>query len=121
MNSNITGPHPISLIKSKKRFANHGEVFTPPWLVEKMLDLIKGETERIGSRFWSRTAVAAIFFWKSIWSVDLFLAVHRTIHFTTRRLLFNFLRVRFAGGGGGGGAALRPSPIVLASSDRVAE
>lgn len=42
---------PDSLIKSKKRVADHGEVFTPPWLVEKMLDLVKGETERIDSRF----------------------------------------------------------------------
>ena len=40
-----------SLIKSKKRVADHGEVFTPDWLVEKMHDLIKGETERIDSRF----------------------------------------------------------------------
>ena len=40
-----------ALIKSKKRVADHGEVFTPPWLVEKMLDLVKGETERIDSRF----------------------------------------------------------------------
>jgi transcriptional regulator with XRE-family HTH domain len=39
------------LIKSKKRVADHGEVFTPSWLVEKMLDLVKGETERIDSRF----------------------------------------------------------------------
>lgn len=39
------------LIKSKQRVADHGEVFTPPWLVEKMLDLVKGETERIDSRF----------------------------------------------------------------------
>lgn len=39
------------LIKSKKRVADHGEVFTPPWLVEKMLDLVRGETERIDSRF----------------------------------------------------------------------
>ena len=31
--------------------ADHGEVFTPKWLVEKMLDLVKGETERIDSRF----------------------------------------------------------------------
>ena len=30
---------------------DHGEVFTPPWLVEKMLDLVKGETERIDARF----------------------------------------------------------------------
>src|SRR6202051_4733257 len=42
---------PISLIKSKKRVADHGEVFTPRWLIEKMLDLVKGETERIDSRF----------------------------------------------------------------------
>ena len=40
-----------SLIKSKTRVADHGEVFTPPWLVEKMLDLVKGETERIDARF----------------------------------------------------------------------
>lgn len=40
-----------SLIKSKQRVADHGEVFTPPWLVEQMLDLVKGETERIDSRF----------------------------------------------------------------------
>lgn len=42
---------PKSLIKSKKRVADHGEVFTPDWLVEKMLDLVKGESERIDSRF----------------------------------------------------------------------
>jgi hypothetical protein len=41
----------MNLIKSKKRVADHGEVFTPRWLVEKMLDLVKGETERIDSRF----------------------------------------------------------------------
>ena len=40
-----------SLIKSKQRVADHGEVFTPSWLVEKMLDLVKGESERIDSRF----------------------------------------------------------------------
>src|SRR5437879_1182094 len=45
------GPSPMNLIKSKKRVADHGEVFTPPWLVEKMLELVKGETERIDSRF----------------------------------------------------------------------
>ena len=38
-------------IKSKERVADHGEVFTPPWMVEAMLDLVKGETERIDSRF----------------------------------------------------------------------
>ena len=41
----------MNLIKSKKRVADHGEVFTPRWLVEKMLDLVKGESERIDSRF----------------------------------------------------------------------
>ncbi|MPZ24283.1 MAG: N-6 DNA methylase [Dehalococcoidia bacterium] len=39
------------VVKSKERVANHGEVFTPAWLVEAMLDLVKGETERIDSRF----------------------------------------------------------------------
>jgi len=41
----------MKLIKSKRRVADHGEVFTPQWLVENMLDLVKGETERIDSRF----------------------------------------------------------------------
>jgi MmeI, DNA-methyltransferase domain len=41
----------MSLFKSKQRVVDHGEVFTPPWLVEAMLDLVKGETERIDSRF----------------------------------------------------------------------
>jgi type I restriction-modification system DNA methylase subunit len=41
----------MSLIKSKQRVADHGEVFTPAWLVEAMLDLIKDESERINSRF----------------------------------------------------------------------
>ena len=41
----------MNLIKSKERVSDHGEVFTPPWLVEKMLDLVKGETERIDARF----------------------------------------------------------------------
>jgi hypothetical protein len=41
----------MSLVKSKHRVADHGEVFTPPWLVEAMLDLVKDETERIDSRF----------------------------------------------------------------------
>ena len=41
----------MNLIKSKRRVADHGEVLTPGWLVEKMLDLVKGETGRIDSRF----------------------------------------------------------------------
>ena len=41
----------MSLIKSKQRVADHGEVFTPEWMVEAMLDLVKDETERINARF----------------------------------------------------------------------
>lgn len=41
----------MSLVKSKQRVDDHGEVFTPAWLVEAMLDLVKDETERIDSRF----------------------------------------------------------------------
>jgi len=41
----------LQLVKSKQRVADHGEVFTPDWMVEAMLDLVKGETERIESRF----------------------------------------------------------------------
>jgi hypothetical protein len=38
------------LVKSKRRVADHGEVFTPAWMVENMLDLVKEESERIDSR-----------------------------------------------------------------------
>ena len=41
----------MNLFKSKQRIADHGEVFTPEWMVEAMLDLAKEETERIDSRF----------------------------------------------------------------------
>ena len=41
----------MSQVKSKQRVTDHGEVFTPPWMVEAMLDLVKSETERIDSRF----------------------------------------------------------------------
>jgi hypothetical protein len=41
----------MTLIKSKKRVADHGEVFTPDWLVDAMLDLVKDETDRLDSRF----------------------------------------------------------------------
>lgn len=39
-----------SLIKSKRRVADHGEVFTPTWLVDAMLDLA-GESDRVEARF----------------------------------------------------------------------
>jgi hypothetical protein len=38
-------------IKSKERVADHGEVFTNKREVNAMLDLVKGESERIDSRF----------------------------------------------------------------------
>jgi hypothetical protein len=41
----------MSLVKSKQRIADHGEVFTPAWMVDAMLNLVKDETERIDSRF----------------------------------------------------------------------
>ena len=40
-----------SLTRSKQRVADHGEVFTPAWLVEDMLNLVKDESERIDARF----------------------------------------------------------------------
>jgi hypothetical protein len=40
-----------NLVKSRQRVADHGEVFTPSGIVEKMLDLVKNESERIDSRF----------------------------------------------------------------------
>ena len=40
-----------SQIKSRRRVADHGEVFTNPREVNAMLDLVKPETERLDSRF----------------------------------------------------------------------
>ena len=39
-----------SLVKSKQRVVDHGEVFTPAWLVEEMLDLVGDDAERIDAR-----------------------------------------------------------------------
>ncbi len=41
----------ISGVKSRQRIIDHGEVFTPPDLVNDMLDLVAHECERIDSRF----------------------------------------------------------------------
>ena len=46
-----TSDDEADLVKSKQRVADHGEVFTPAWMVEDMLDLVKSESERIDSRF----------------------------------------------------------------------
>ena len=42
---------PENLTRSKQRVADHGEVFTPAWLVEDMLNLVNNESERIDARF----------------------------------------------------------------------
>jgi hypothetical protein len=47
----VESSDPEGLVKSRKRVADHGEVFTPSWMVEKMLDLVKDESERVDSRF----------------------------------------------------------------------
>jgi hypothetical protein len=41
----------VSLVRSKQRVADHGEVFTPPEIVEAMIDLVADEAKRIDSRF----------------------------------------------------------------------
>lgn len=40
----------LPLVRSKRRVADHGEVFTPGWIVDDMLNLVKDESERIDSR-----------------------------------------------------------------------
>ena len=50
-NSPLASTESMNLVKSRKRVADHGEVFTPAWMVEAMLDLVKDETERIDARF----------------------------------------------------------------------
>ena len=41
----------MNFVKSKQRVSDHGEIFTPAWMVEAMLGLVKDDTERIDSRF----------------------------------------------------------------------
>jgi hypothetical protein len=41
----------VEFVRSKERVANHGEVFTPPEIVDGMLDLVRAEAERIDARF----------------------------------------------------------------------
>jgi len=41
----------MNQVKLRQRITEHGEVFTPAWMVDAMLDLVRGETERIDSRF----------------------------------------------------------------------
>lgn len=44
-------PSSAPLTRSKQRISDHGEVFTPQWMVDDMLNLVKDESERIDSRF----------------------------------------------------------------------
>jgi hypothetical protein len=41
----------VRFVRSKKRVADHGEVFTPPQVVAAMIGLVRSEAERIDSRF----------------------------------------------------------------------
>ena len=45
--SGLVASATVSLVRSKRRVADHGEVFTPPELVEAMIGLIESEAERI--------------------------------------------------------------------------
>ena len=47
----VSGTAKDQLVKSRQRVADHGEVFTPQWMVDDMLNLVKDESERIDSRF----------------------------------------------------------------------
>ena len=40
----------MDLVKSRQRVIDHGEVFTPEWMVNDMLDLVKAESDRLDSR-----------------------------------------------------------------------
>ncbi len=51
MPSAKANPAATKQVKSRKRVADHGEVFTNEREVNAMLDLVKAETERIESRF----------------------------------------------------------------------
>jgi hypothetical protein len=46
-----TGTAKEQLVKSRQRVADHGEVFTPQWMVDGMLNLVKDESKRVDSRF----------------------------------------------------------------------
>lgn len=49
MTSSVNSPDE-ALIRSLERVADHGEVFTPQWMVVDTLDLVKVESERIDLR-----------------------------------------------------------------------
>lgn len=48
--AHLEGTQPEALIRSRARVADHGEVFTPAWMVQAMLDLVREESLRIDAR-----------------------------------------------------------------------
>jgi hypothetical protein len=51
----------MNYVKSKQRVADHGEVFTPAWMVEAMLVLVKDETERTDAPLFAHLGKHEIF------------------------------------------------------------
>ena len=51
LTANSSAVEDETLVKSRQRVSDYGEVFTPGWMVEDMLNLVKDESERIDSRF----------------------------------------------------------------------
>ena len=49
----------MSLVKSRQRVADHGEVFTPAWMVESMLNLVP-DVQRYGSATAFVVAILAV-------------------------------------------------------------
>lgn len=72
----------MNLVKSKQRVADHGEVFTPAWMVDAMLDLVKPETERVDARFLEPACGSGNFIVPILHSLD---------HSTTRAAQHNTL------------------------------
>ena len=50
-NPNSNEENNQKLIKSKERVQKHGEVFTPNWVVNLMLDQVKSQTDNIYATF----------------------------------------------------------------------
>ena len=68
--SALANVNPISTKKSatssanRQRIIDHGEVFTPPGLVNDMLDLVAHECERVLTHGFSNLHAAMVIFWQ---------------------------------------------------------
>ena len=49
------------LVKSRQRVADHGEVFTPSWMVEDMLNLVREESEPFALSYFTYPHLRALF------------------------------------------------------------